>query len=138
MIGTDQLRNDRRAGVQDAGATMTTDVSDHADLVLVVTQKNDADLADIDHNGIACFGHFAFEADIDPVPHEEDVEIGFENIIARVETRGQRMAVSTRVEKRGNGGGEPVEHNTPLSEDMPIMAERKGPSTAQIAQLDIT
>jgi hypothetical protein len=59
------------------------------DVSIIVPQKDETRLADIDDGGVTRFRHVAVDADADPVLMKEDVQIGLEDIFARVEARRQ-------------------------------------------------
>ncbi len=119
VIGTDQLGDDGGACVENARSAVATDIADHPDLVVVIAQDDDADPADIQHDGVARFRHLAFQACIDPVAGEEHLEIRLEHIVSDVEPGRKGMTFRPHVEQGGDGGGEPVKHDAPLSDHAP-------------------
>ncbi|MCY1297792.1 hypothetical protein D9M68_452840 [compost metagenome] len=60
VIGTDELRNDRLSGIEQACTAVAADIVHDADLAIVVAQEDEAGLADIDDRCIARFRHIAF------------------------------------------------------------------------------
>lgn len=87
---------------------MAADIVQDANFSVVVTQKDQARLADIDHRGVTGFGNIAIETDADPVIVEEDVDVCFEHIFSDVKAGRQRVTVGTSVEKSRNGRWELV------------------------------
>jgi hypothetical protein len=105
VIGTDKLGNDRFSFVQQASAAVATDVVQHTNFALVISQQDEARLANVDDSGIASFRNIAVETDTNPVFVEENIDVRVEDVFTRVEAGGQRVAVRASVEKGGDGGG---------------------------------
>jgi hypothetical protein len=78
---------------------MATDIVQDADFSVVVTQKDQARLADIDHCGVAGFGNITVQADTDPVLVEKNLEVCFEHVFSDVKAGRQRVTVGAGVEK---------------------------------------
>ena len=72
-------------------AAMAADVVEGPKPHVVVAGDDDGGAVDIDHHAVARLRHVRLDADIDPVPPEDDVEIGLEDFRSGVEIRFQAV-----------------------------------------------
>ena len=85
VIAADDIA-DRRLFVMDQPrAAMAADVVEGPKPHVVVAGDDDGGAVDIDHHAVARLRHVGLDADIDPVPPEDDVEVGLEDFRAGVE-----------------------------------------------------
>ena len=89
-------------------AAMAADVVEGPKPHVVVAGDDDGGAVDIDHHAVARLRHVGLDADIDPVPAEDDVEVGLEDFRVGVKRRFQHMAwfaaLDKRLKRRGNHG----------------------------------
>ena len=84
MVGADELRDYRGAGVKDARSTVTADIMEDTQLIIIVTQKNDAVSTDVDDLGVTGFRSIAFKPDTNPLAAEENTSMSTSNTSCRV------------------------------------------------------
>jgi hypothetical protein len=115
MVAADQVADRRLLVVDEARAAVAADVVEGADLVVVVAHDRHRGLADIDDHHVAGLRHVGLDADIDPVPPEDDLHVGLEDLGAEIERRRQGVAGATLTQEALQRSGRHVEHGASQS-----------------------
>jgi hypothetical protein len=140
MVAADQVANRGLGLVDEAGAAVATDIVVGADRHRVVAHDHDRGPADVDHHAVAGLGHVGLDADMDPVPPEDDLEVALEDLLARVERRFQAVAGLAAADQRRQGHGNRIRYRQRSWRAGPRLADslflggkarpRAGPSAA--------
>jgi hypothetical protein len=103
VVRADQPANRSLGFVDQTGTAMTANVQERANFAIIVAQQQDRGRAHVDHAHIARFGNFRTGPHDNPVPMEEDVEIGGEHCRRIIERRGQRPPGAIARKHLGDG-----------------------------------
>ncbi len=105
VIGADDIADIGRWRMQQAGAAVAADVVKGVQFHVVVARDDNGVRTDIDGHAVAFVGHVRFDADIDPVASEDDVQIGAEDRRVGVERRFERLPGLAAGEQGAEVGG---------------------------------
>ena len=110
VVAADEVADRGLLLVDEPGAAVAADIVEGADLVVVVAHDRDRGLADLDDHDVAGLRHVGLDADIDPVPAEDDLHVGLEHLGAEVERGREGVAGTTLAQQALKRGRRHIEH----------------------------
>jgi hypothetical protein len=91
VVRADELADRRRAGLEQAGATVTADIVERPDDLIVAPDEDHRGVADVDRERVAGLGHVGGDADEQPLAPEQHLEVDLEHVLPQVEVRRQHV-----------------------------------------------